>query len=394
MEMAQTTGAPTTAAQRRLALKFFGSGSEYFRIWIVNLLLTLVTLTLYYPFAKVRRLRYFYAATEVGGQPLSFHADPWKMLRGYLLVGLMLVLYGVAGQVSPTAGLVAFVIVALVWPALWHSSLRFRLANSGWRGLRFRFTGTRGGAYAALAPGFVVAAVLVGLSATMDVRPGAPDPGFTPTVMALALLPLVFMLMAPWLLWLLRRYQHRHYALASEQTQFGVPLRSFYGLALRVFGLGLLVSLVGGVMVAVLFPVFRALAGGGDPTRALSFIALLPLLVMLVLLVVFQLALRPYVTSRSQNLVWNGTHSEHISFDSQLRFWPLLRLTLKNWFFMVITLGLYFPFAAVATAKMRLEAVQVLTRGDPDELLATLATHEEAAAGDAAGDLLGMDIGL
>ncbi len=133
---------------------------------------------------------------------------------------------------------------------------------------------------------------------------------------------------------------------------------------------------------------------GCHPERSPQAERLLPLLVMLVLVVVFQLALRPYVTSRSQNLVWNGTRSEHISFDSQLRFWPLLRLTLKNWFFLVITLGLYFPFAAVATAKMRLEAVQVLTRGDPDELLATLATHEEAAAGDAAGDLLGMDIGL
>jgi Bacterial protein of unknown function (DUF898) len=41
----------------RLDVRFTGSGSEYFRIWIVNLLLMLVTLSLYYPWAKVRRLR-------------------------------------------------------------------------------------------------------------------------------------------------------------------------------------------------------------------------------------------------------------------------------------------------------------------------------------------------
>ena len=40
---------------------FTASGSEYFRIWIVNLLLIIVTLGLYLPFAKARRLRYFYA---------------------------------------------------------------------------------------------------------------------------------------------------------------------------------------------------------------------------------------------------------------------------------------------------------------------------------------------
>jgi uncharacterized membrane protein YjgN (DUF898 family) len=33
---------------------------EYFGIWIVNLLLSLVTLGIYTAWAKVRRLRYFY----------------------------------------------------------------------------------------------------------------------------------------------------------------------------------------------------------------------------------------------------------------------------------------------------------------------------------------------
>ncbi len=42
------------AQQRRMAIRFTASGSEYFRIWIVNLLLTVLTLSLYYPWAKVR----------------------------------------------------------------------------------------------------------------------------------------------------------------------------------------------------------------------------------------------------------------------------------------------------------------------------------------------------
>ena len=41
------------------ALSFNGSGMEYFKIWIVNVLLTIITLGLYHPWAKVRNHRYF-----------------------------------------------------------------------------------------------------------------------------------------------------------------------------------------------------------------------------------------------------------------------------------------------------------------------------------------------
>jgi uncharacterized membrane protein YjgN (DUF898 family) len=48
-------------------LHFTGSGAGYFGIWIVNLLLTIVTLGIYSAWAKVRRLQYFYRHTEVAG---------------------------------------------------------------------------------------------------------------------------------------------------------------------------------------------------------------------------------------------------------------------------------------------------------------------------------------
>lgn len=137
----------TTSASsqpRTLAVRFTGSGSEYFRIWIVNLLLTVVTLGLYLPFAKVRRLRYFYGNTLVDGQALAFHGQPWAMFRGHVLLMILFGLYAVAGQMSPLAALIAFVILALIWPALWRAGMAFRLANTSWRGLRFAFRGDVG----------------------------------------------------------------------------------------------------------------------------------------------------------------------------------------------------------------------------------------------------------
>jgi len=142
-------GAPeaqvSAPGQTELAIRFVGSGSEYFRIWLVNLLLTLVTLGFYYPYAKTRRLKYFYGATEVGGHPLSFHGQPWAMFRGYVLMLVFFIAYNLAGYVSPVAGLVALIVLALLWPVLWCSSMRFKLANTSWRGLRMHFRGTRWG---------------------------------------------------------------------------------------------------------------------------------------------------------------------------------------------------------------------------------------------------------
>ena len=375
------------ADERRLPIRFVGSGSEYFRIWVVNLLLTLVTLGIYYPYAKVRRLRYFHGATEVGGHPLSFHANPHKMLRGYLLVAVMMGGYVLASRASPTAGLVAFVIVALLWPALWHSSLQFRLANTGWRGLRFRFTGSRGGAYSALAPGFIFAGVMVGLRASLGEGDNGRA-GFTPALVAVMLTPLAMMLALPWLLCRLRRYQHAHYALAGEQAAFTATAGDFYMLGLRLVGLGLAATVVA-VLVSMLTLGAVAVLGGGGTNR---FVA--TALAFLAVMAAFQLVMRPYATSRLQNLVWNGTRSVHFSFESQLKAWPLLKLTAKNWALMLVTLGLYFPFATVAMARLRLQAVQVRASTDPDALLSDGRLQDQSAAGDAAGDMLGFDLGL
>jgi uncharacterized membrane protein YjgN (DUF898 family) len=395
--MDQTAAA---AGEHRLPVVFVGSGSEYFRIWIVNLLLTLVTLGLYYPYAKVRRLRYFHGATEVGGQPLSFHADPKKMLRGYLLVAAMVGLYSVAGQVSPTAGLVAFVIVAALWPALWHSSLRFRLANTGWRGLRLRFTGSRHGAYIALAPGFVLVFLLAALGlladpGTAEAADSVADPaaGRAMALVGTALATLAVLASTPALLWLLRRYQHHHYALGDEVTRFVVPLRTFYGLTLRIGGVGLAcMALTVGVMLLAAWALGSLLGGAGSPAAGL--VSALGVLSIFAALVVLQAVVWPYAVARMQDLCWNGTRSAQLRFKSRLRYRSLLGLTLKNWTLMLATLGLYYPFAVVATARLRLQAVQVRMACPPETLLGRAARADESAAGDAAGDLLGLDIGL
>jgi len=391
---------PAPPGTHTLPLRFVGSGSEYFRIWIVNLLLTLVTLGLYYPFAKVRRLRYFHGATEVGGHAMSFHANPWTMFRGYVLVFLLLVAYAVAGQFSPAAGAVAFLVLALLWPALWHSSQRFRLANTGWRGLRFRYTGTRAQAYLVMgAP--VALAIFVG-ALTVWALPDTSLPGQAadqpPAWLGLlVLLPGLLVLIAgPLFLWLIKRQQHRHYALGAQHTRFDVGAGALYVLVLKTLGVGVLVVLALGMVAFALAVLVSLVAGSGDgdagsgPAWGVVLFGLLALLFYLLTLAVAG----GFFTARLQNLVWNGTHTRHLRWASTLHARELARLWFTNAVLTVLTVGLYFPFAQVASARLRLQAVTVTATLDPEQLVAEGASADESAAGDAAGDLFGFNVGL
>jgi uncharacterized membrane protein YjgN (DUF898 family) len=373
-----------------LDVRFTGSGSEYFRIWIVNLLLMLVTLSLYYPWAKVRRLRYFMGNTLVDGQPLDFHGKPLSMLRGYLLVGVLVLLYSVAGNFSPEAGLAAFIIVAAIWPALLKSSMQFRLANTSWRGLRFRFKGTVAGAYRAMlplfVPGLLIVASLIGVD---DAR--QPPPWYDTFV---GLVVLVTALVFPWLWFMLKKYQHDHYALGQLQTELRSTPWAFYKVFLKTAAVALAVVLVVAVLAfsvggAAVLGLLQGRGGAGVMAAVFAVIV-----AGAIGLLAIQIVPRPYFTSRMQNLLWSRTGNKMMRFKSKLKFGPLLGLTIKNWTLMVLTLGLYWPFAVVAVTRMRLNSVNIITRVDPSDLVDEARGAEAEAAGDAAGDLLGLDIGL
>jgi uncharacterized membrane protein YjgN (DUF898 family) len=381
---------PENARGYRLRVEFTGSGSEYFRIWIVNLLLMMVTLGIYYPWAKVRRLRYFHGNTLVDGEPLGFHGNPRKMLTGYMLVGLMLTGYSVAGKLSAMAGFVAFAIIAAVWPALLKSSMQFRLANTSWRGLRFRFKGTLGDAYRAMLPLFLPSLVVLG--AVVAVADPEKPPHWY--VFTLAAVGLVSLAVSPWLFWNLKQYQHNNYALASLQTSFKASVGSFYGVLFKTLGVTLLPLLVMGALTAFVFWGKTAGAFGTFGTGSRVAIALALGLGFFAALVIMLVVVKPYMTSRVQNLVWSRTGNTSLRFLSHLRFWPLLGLTLKNWLLVMLTLGFYWPFAAVALARIRLQAIHVKTRDHPATLVSSMLSAEGDTAGDAAGDLLGLDIGF
>jgi uncharacterized membrane protein YjgN (DUF898 family) len=382
------------AQARELSVEFSASGSEYFRIWIVNLLLVVLTLGLYLPFAKARRLRYFYANTQVGGTPLAFHGDPWRMFRGYLV---MLVLFGssaLANAYSAWTSLLGLGVLAALWPALWRSSMRFRLANTSWRGLRFGFDGSLRGAYLALLPLFAPAAMLLAVSAWAMQGVGQADPaavdrasqGVGPAFLAIMLLAL---LLLPLALWLVKRYQHDHYRLAAQVTQLSVGPGAFYTLSFKATILGLL------AMVTVLGTGWLAasaiISAGRGKAMAAGVAAALLLTVAYVALLSLVAA---YMAARMQDLTWNHTRSAALRFRSRLSAKALATLTIRNLLLVVLTLGLYRPFAVVATHRLRLQSTSLEVDAEFGRWTATPAAVAGGASGEMAGDFFGIDVGL
>lgn len=141
-------------------IAFTGDGGVYFGVWIVNLLLSLVTLGIYTPWARRRTIRYFYGHTFVAGSPLEFTAGIRAMVFGFLLFAALYIAFNVAGETGQSAVVLLILVgTTALAPWLWGSAMRFRLGHTRWRGLRLRFAARWGEVYRASWPVFAIAAV-------------------------------------------------------------------------------------------------------------------------------------------------------------------------------------------------------------------------------------------
>lgn len=127
-------------------IRFAGSGSEYFGIWIVNVLLSVVTVGVWTAWAKVRRLRYFNGRTIVLGDPLEYHATGWMIFKGRFLVFLALAASSVLSEALTAVHVAASAAPGLTLFALYpwaiNRSLRFSARMTSWRNVRFDWRGT------------------------------------------------------------------------------------------------------------------------------------------------------------------------------------------------------------------------------------------------------------
>lgn len=128
--------------QKTTPVVFKGKTSEYFGIWIVNLLLSLITLGIYSAWAKVRRKKYFYHNTFIEQVGFDYHAKPISILKGRIIAFVFLLAYVFGAYIHPFVPALSMLMFFIALPWLVVRGSLFNARNTSHRGLRFDFFGT------------------------------------------------------------------------------------------------------------------------------------------------------------------------------------------------------------------------------------------------------------
>lgn len=332
--------------------QFTGSAAEYFRIWIVNLFFTLITLGVFSAWAKVRKQRYFYGSTRLDGDSFDYFASPKAILYGRIIALVAFFLYAFAGELYPPAAYGFLAIGAVLLPWLVMRTLGFNARNSAWRGLRFDFA----------APAKDVALRYLGLVAALVLSAGLAYP------------------------WCLARYKSfvvSHHALGTSGLHCELPARPLFGIYIRA-----------GLMLLLLVAPIAGLTGYAImrvelPESMSWMLYFLPMVgVYAAYAVVYA-----YIQARTANLQWNHTSGPGLRFACTLGARKLAALYLGNVVAAALSAGLLIPWAVVRTLRYRLESFTMIV---DEELVhaANPALAPVGAAGQELGDLFNLDIGL
>lgn len=347
----------SSAQPQALPFEFSGKGSEYFSIWIVNVALTIVTLGIYSAWAKVRRLQYLYRNTSLAGSSFDYHGNPMGILKGRMIALGALVAVQFSLQFAPGLGLILLVLLAAIMPWMIKRSLQFKLYNSSYRGLRFGFTGSTGGAYR----------VFLGLG------------------LATAFIGLIW----PYMHHQIKSYQHNNSRFGQTGFSFTARPAQFYKVYMIAGLLGILLLLLLVMMVSsALAPLFTS---DGRSTNPLAFVV--PILMVFAFFSIYQAIVGPYVQARLQNVVWNNTQLGPHQFISSVSARQMMFITFTNLLLIIITLGLYKPFAVIRLLRYRFEHLSFVPQGSLDHFVAG-QLQQQSATGEETAEMFDIDISL
>lgn len=380
-------GAPVeqdvTGPQR---FEFTGSGAEYFRIWVVNILLTIATLGIYSAWAKVRRLQYFYRNTRVAGAIFDYHGNPKAILKGRILALVLLIAYKIASDVSVVAAVMVALPLACVLPWFLARSFRFKMFNSTYRGVRFHFHGTVAQAYRMLILVPILLA-FVGLFLWSVGTSLLRRSDSLATVLTALVMMVVLAGTVPLAHYLLKRYHHDNGYFGQTPFFFHASMTEFFMIYARAVGflfLGTISVAIFGILTGKIYAMLQSTMLGW----------LFAMLYGALSLYAFFLLVRVYLDSRIQNLVWNHTELGDMRFESTVSARKLLAIHVSNLALIILTLGLYKPFAIVRLTRYRVESMSMIPSGVLEEYLADQSADNAGAIGQEAGDLFDIEIAL
>ena len=325
----QLTSEPTTHQ-----FEFNGNAGEYFKIWIVNICLTLVTVGIYSAWAKVRTNRYFYSNTILAGATFDYLAKPQDILKGRAIAVGFFVLYSLFTQVNPASGLLFAAAFVFLVPWVVGRALMFRARNTAYRNVRFNFKSN----YSDAMQIFILFPILI--------------------IFTLGLI-------LPYIVYLQKRFIVENSFFGNTKFDFDGQAKEFYRVAL-IAG----VVTVLGVIIAVLIPV----AG-------------------IIIMYAAYLYAYAYFQANIWNLAYGSSSLGENGFSCSFETKDLLILYVTNSIAILLSLGLLIPWAKIRMAKYKAEHMQFHAVQSLDSFLADNQV-DSRAVGEEIGEAFGWEVAL
>ena len=353
---------------KELRLGFHATARDYFRIWIVNLCLTLLTLGIFSAWAKVRKKRFVYSHITLGGTPFQYLGQPIPIFKGRLIAVVGFLIYYISSHFFTS--LVPWVLGAGFIAAPWVivRSAAFNARYSAFRNMTFHFEAGYCDALKMLYAWGIIPIWVAGMMFSWEIKP-----------IYLAVISIAFAVSVPFLMCRLKKFIVEHTIYGGQKGVFSATGRQYF----KIYFLSVL------IMVAVSIPlviVTGILISSSTHTWVLTYIS--PLFVYTGYVLAYA-----YIKARSGNLAWNNTRLGPLRFQSTLRCRDLLYIYVTNALGIIASLGLLIPWAVIRTWKYRAENIKIFQ----EEALAQFQGNEAskvAALGAETLDIFDLDLSL
>ncbi|MDX1490727.1 MAG: YjgN family protein [Pseudohongiellaceae bacterium] len=330
--------------------EFTGNASEYFGIWIVNILLSIITLGIYSAWAKVRTNQYFYGHTSINGHSFRYLAKPMQILIGRIIAVILFIAYTILTATMPLVGSVATLALMLISPLLIVMSLRFNLRMTSYRNVRFSFDGSFGSSFLHFVIYPLLAILTLGLAAPLVVQ--QIDKFINGNV----------------------RYGDREFYVETKAVVY-------YWI---VFVTGVSAIIIFAALFAGLVPALESL---GEPGPITS------LAILLATVIYYSIFIGVY-SAMVRNHLYNSTSVEGLGeLYSDVSIIGYCWLFISNSVVTIVTLGLAYPWAKVRKAKFLARATEASISPDIEKVIDTYEAKTSAFGEEAAG-IFDVDVAL
>ncbi|GLQ73418.1 YjgN family protein [Vibrio penaeicida] len=388
--------------------KFEGEGAEFFGIWIVNVLLSVITLGIYSAWAKVRTNQYFYGNTRLDGDGFEYHAKPIQILKGRIIAVVVFIIWSVSNQFAPEVSGVLMLAFLAILPWLAWSNARFDSAMTSYRNVHFSFTGTLKEAYMAiLGRGMAIIALFLSAMAAISFE-------IVPVgVLLLLTIPFVFV----WVLVGISNYFANGYRYGKRKFSAQYTVKAYLAIYLKTmlfaFGLsiafGVVASLFAGASLLSMVSSDFTLSDGGFPNFAffgLIIAIYIGLFFVGVIANAFKTAqMRNYTFAQLNIDASDQAKSEHLqgdedkpentgfAFESTLATWSFVWLIMTNFLLQLVTFGIARPWVMVRTSHFLANHTYVI--GDLPNLVVEGEDQDmKSAVSDELSNVFDVDIGI